>query len=1294
MYSLVLAGVPSIEGAVPDFHWPDLSGLQISNTRLTSVGELKHCPSLRRIYLAHNELEGTVPRFASLSCCLQFLDLSFNKLSGPLPDLLSFSDPSNPAPPSSLQLLDLSSNRFSGSMPNTYTLMPNLQALAVSNNGMLSGPIPALLSPPPPQNQASLKFLLLNGNNFTSNFSSTLPEYAEGGQPFPSWNLPSLLLLDASDNALTGALDLRSSQTNMSHLQSLQLFGNRLRCPVDLGASVVLQRLRINNNAFDNCNGNAAPGSSALDFLAPQVDLQLFDGSDARWGGTLPLVLPAKIRSFSCARCGLDTQIPSSWINSLNLQIIALSGNTIRGSGLSTVPITVINVDLSDCNVTVNILAQFGPAASIGESNSGANIQSLDLSGNKLVGSITPLIWQLSSVGFARGTFVTQFRAARNGLYGLLPEVSEGWSVQSYDLSSNNFSGPIPESMANFRALRELRLEKNPGLQAPLAGPLLPHFVVPVSGNGTDGGGVTTSASAGVGWSCPALTLRANPAAVVTLDPAYHRFELCSCTERYFGRANQCQLCPANDQCSCSGDKIAGCYPVELTPEDAADIGMPGSRYVMLPCPLTISGESLCNPHNLPWPWMQHLNGSAATNEAMSSSRTSGDKIGSSEDRLATSGWCIAGHQGRLCSECAPGYYASGRRCAQCLSPAVHWLILLACFSLLVLLVAFLYIRAPRAQDIEQHIQRLEQQQQQQQPLSPDASSNVNHQKDNAFLSALPVVSAPGSVTMSLSRPPHRRRHSPRVLLTAISLASASESNSWKLLVFHCQSMAILLYTQTSLPPVLVSFLSASASGSNGFALSSLLAVSCLGGEWGLTHQLWMALALPAIVLLVALALGLADKIYNSAATNGEYDDDEEDEDENEVAAQARGARRAFSAFVWRCYGVCWALLIVLVFPSAQLCFSALACTDRREGAHRPAYLNLMPYIACDSAWRERVLPPALIGAIWWAVIFPLGSVMLLLRLSRRLVGSSSSGGGDGKSNVRAREADTRVWPLLGQLVTPYRPQFWLWEVAVLARRLGLVIVLAVVPAYSVYLPLVLFSLIQLSALAQHLVAPYVSVWNQRAELASLYLLLVTYFTALVLSASGGGDGTAAAGNGNTKGLSINAWAVLLLLANIAFIFALALSFSLRLRHRAIRFAQRVLHACRAGAAAFGSSGSIPIAHDKFEPLRQAELEAEAEDVAAAAAVASAGAGAVSVTGSAAARAGFANEDRGDEAEAKELALQYASTAVGASHSVSPSSSHAPAHSHASQLGTPLLLKDNPLQPRSSGSSSHTIFEL
>ncbi|KAL2622875.1 hypothetical protein R1flu_003080 [Riccia fluitans] len=82
--------------------------------------------------LSHNHLSARKPFFGALKNS-QFLDLSFNQLSGPLPE--------NSGDFSNLKHMDLY-NKLSGKVPQSVEWMPNLEYLDLSHNNF-TGTVPS-----------------------------------------------------------------------------------------------------------------------------------------------------------------------------------------------------------------------------------------------------------------------------------------------------------------------------------------------------------------------------------------------------------------------------------------------------------------------------------------------------------------------------------------------------------------------------------------------------------------------------------------------------------------------------------------------------------------------------------------------------------------------------------------------------------------------------------------------------------------------------------------------------------------------------------------------------------------------------------------------------------------------------------------------------------------------------------------------------------------------------------------------------------------------------------------------
>jgi hypothetical protein len=325
----------------------------------------------------------------------------------------------------------------------------------------------------------------------------------------------------------------------------------------------------------------------------------------------------------------------------------------------------------------------------------------------------------------------------------------------------------------------------------------------------------------------------------------------------------------------------------------------------------------------------------------------------------------------------------------------------------------------------------------------------------------------------------------------------------------------------------MTSLLSAVSSSSNGFSLSSLVAMECLNHAWSLEHRCWLAIVAPLLIGLAALLVHTADRLRNNVSSRRSNNGHAElllgsAEHDADVDAAALVQWRSFVA---RCYGVCGSLLYLLVFPCAQTALSALSCTDLRESSESRVYLNLYPWQQCDDEWRRSILSPALIGVLFWFVLFPLCSTVLLQRLRSRCGAAAAATAGP-----ISPAAAAALWPLCSDLLDPYSPRYWYWDQVLLVRRLALVAAVSLIPADSLYLPLALFSLVQLAALIQHWSHPFAHSTLNVGELASLYLLLLNYISALILQTGVSEGGFQATANG---------WALMLFALNAMFILTL-----------------------------------------------------------------------------------------------------------------------------------------------------------
>jgi hypothetical protein len=722
------------------------------------------------------------------------------------------------------------------------------------------------------------------------------------------------------------------------------------------------------------------------------------------------------------------------------------------------------------------------------------------------------------------------------------------------------FPGAIPTSWSGLKALQRISVQNTNltcATELDSAGRLaciLPPFLA-ISESLND------DTIADVEYDCSLITIADEAYSTVTISSSYYHRSYCRCTEKYFGIAGVCRLCPA--ACDCTADRVKGCYPVTVAqPIDgwnsSASVLGPLTSTVstpfIIPCPKSASGALLCNPSGLPW-------SSFYPNTSTENGGVGPAGVFSWSD--PPDGFCSDGHTGRICSRCATGYFPSGRICLECASSGWNVLIIAANLLALLLLVTFLYIRSPSA--------------------STSRLQAAEYRVRSRTADDLPPSNQP---------------------------ASSVSASPLKLLIFHSQQLSILLQTMSSQPPVLSSFLSFTSSSSMGFSLSSLLALECFDHEWGIRERGWLSIVAMGGIVTVGGVIYIA-----GACTGGRkkrnLDDEEEDEEDGSSGYSAvydspdkpalpftdmslsspstltsvSAGTTVASNRIYRVYGVCLSLLYFFLFPCLQTALSGLACTDSRQyhpsapgGVGDYFYLNLNPWQACDSAWRSTILPPALIGTILWLVVFPVGSTILFRKMHHYLTHAGSQ--------------HTSVWPLCADLLAPYKPSLWYYEQLLLVRRILLVAAVTLIPSTSLYLPLVLFALVQVSAFIQHRYHPYASEWLNRGELISLYLLLINYITALLLQ-----TGASASDAGSSVGGSINGWAIGLFVLNATFLLILIVGLFATMRTRMIALVQRCWPATaapgkeEAASSAVHQASSAANGRVPLQAARKQELE-------------------------------------------------------------------------------------------------------
>jgi len=1059
-------------------------------------------------------------------CVVEFLLLSGNQLSGAVP---SWTLPG-------IVTLSLAQNNFNGPLPATFwdgIANYHLQTLDLSSNS-LSGSIP---NPYP----ISLSSAINLGNN---SFSG----------PYPA-NLTASSI-NLSRNNLSGPLVLLPQSIGWGVIFLNLEHAGQFDCEIFLTPD--------NENSLTTLSlrGAVQPGCDLLDYMQvqlPQTGLHWLDVSDNDWQPWMITTFFMGLPVLWAENANVLGLTDARLIHAMSLPLLELhlSGNSMSPSlrGLTQLDQWGRLLDMSanlrrlscnKCNLQFDFQTFCDMIHKDIPSNNG-QLMTLLLAGNKLTGSVPYTLFDFDAPDLPWSLMVLDI-SMNNLLTGALGAAANtfGSTLTSLNFTGISLSGSLPESYQALAALRSLSLLGLSAFTCPMVVSVegevscpLPSWVR-VSSTLSD---VGMDGAAFAGFRCPSL--QADAAGVVSdieLEEWYHDYRFCPCNDGWWGTGGQCFQCPS--QCQCSGARIVGCFPVisqGLLFVEPGAVNPQGDRLLrptisimefsvatFLQCDRSLGGQSLCNPAGSEWRAFYRV-----LDQLPSHSDT---YLSQFLDPLHVNwtAFCTEGHEGRLCSHCTAGFYSSGRSCMRCLGSGLHVLIFLANLFVLLVLIAYIYVKIPGVEQSRAGLREydsLATDKPDQQAKAQAAEEQAEHSgrelkhaaMEPALLSATePMLAAqsPLSDTPAVAVPvqgPGAGGHS-------LASAPAVAANPLKLLVFFCQQLSLLLRTTSTIPSFLATLFRLVSSGGDSFSLTSLLAMECLSSDktigWTLSVRCWIALLAPLFVGAVALVVWLID-CRRSPARSGFG-----------RAAAVDVAQNRIS----RLYGTCVSLLYFMVFPCAAMSLSGLTCTDTRElepssstveevvslwPARR--YLNLYPWQQCDEAWRSSVLLPATLGTILWFVVFPALSTLLLRRLRRQL---------SLRSGAPRHPHAALVWPLCSDLLRPYSRRFWYWEQVLLLRRLALVACVCILPPDSMFLPVCLFSIIQLSTLLQHWAKPYLHPLLNWAELASLYILLLNYISALVLQ-------LVVVNSPAGLSHSANVWAAFLFLLNFLFLLVL-----------------------------------------------------------------------------------------------------------------------------------------------------------
>ncbi|PNY01396.1 receptor-like protein kinase, partial [Trifolium pratense] len=428
-------------------HLDDVDMSLIDGSSLSQLMNLSS--SLVSLSLAQTGLQGNFPSDIISSPNLHELELSSNQnLSGQLPKFNS----STP-----LRYLDLSYTAFSGEIPYSIGKLKSLTQLTLTEC-YFDGLLPLSLG-----NLTQLTSLNLAGNNLKGEIPSSLSKLTHLTYLDLQVNNFSVSELGLSDNQLTGSIGEFSTYS----LRYLSLSNNNIQARIQN-----LQELDLSNNKIQG----KVPSWFHEKLLRTWKDIQHIDLSYNKLQGVLPIP-PYGIQFFLLSNNNFTGDIAMSLCNASSLNVLNLAHNNLTGAipqCLGTFPsLSVFDMQMN--NLYGSIPRNFSKENSF---------QTIKLNGNRLEGTMPQSLARCTklevldlgdnSIKDAFPNWLETLQELQvlslrsNELHGSITCSSTKHpfpKLRIYDVSGNNFSGPLPTScFKNFRGMMNV-IDNKTGLQ-------------------------------------------------------------------------------------------------------------------------------------------------------------------------------------------------------------------------------------------------------------------------------------------------------------------------------------------------------------------------------------------------------------------------------------------------------------------------------------------------------------------------------------------------------------------------------------------------------------------------------------------------------------------------------------------------------------------------------------------------------------------------------------------------------------------------------------------------------------
>ncbi|XP_039134065.1 receptor-like protein EIX1 isoform X3 [Dioscorea cayenensis subsp. rotundata] len=404
----------------------DMSGVNLSSISSSLFLTLSKLPSINELHLSGCEIEKlpfSIPHlnFSSLSV----LDLSYNHIN--------FSGISWLFNIKSLQSLDLSQNELHH---RTTTMVPSLKVSATYyiTNDYKSQPSEISI----PESMGSLCSL----------------------QTLDSKSLSIYKRLAELEGVFSGCL--KNSLTHL-HLSSTELKGD---IPDWIGEIKNLKLLDLSRNSF---SGSVPSSLASLSFLE---ELLLFDN---QLTGTLPKEFGnlAQLAYLDLSSNQLTGTLPKEFGNIAQLGYLDLSYNQLSGA-ISEEPFTHLGnlktLDMSSNSLVFNVSANWVPPFLLSELRIRSclvgpefptwlqtqhKLETLDMSQNRISSTMPDWLWNLTT----RNLF--DLDLSFNQIQGMIPKFLTFTRMRKLDLSSNLFSGPLPNLHMKSPTFSSIDLSNN-----------------------------------------------------------------------------------------------------------------------------------------------------------------------------------------------------------------------------------------------------------------------------------------------------------------------------------------------------------------------------------------------------------------------------------------------------------------------------------------------------------------------------------------------------------------------------------------------------------------------------------------------------------------------------------------------------------------------------------------------------------------------------------------------------------------------------------------------------------------